>query len=79
MEYGKFSPEHLKASKLGLWWEPFIQSRKFMSLKFTEKLFVMTIKNDTKFEKELTCGFKIDKRNFTNFDPSTKKSQKIAL
>ena len=50
-----------------------------MSLKFTEKLFVMTIKNDTKFEKELTCGFKIDKRNFTNFDPSTKKSQKITL
>ena len=50
-----------------------------MSLKFTEKLFVMTIKNDTKFEKELTCGFKIDKRNLTNFDPSTKKSQKFAL
>ena len=37
-EYGKFSPEHLKVSKLGLWWDPLIQSRKSMSLIFTEKL-----------------------------------------
>ena len=37
-EYGKFSPEHLKVSKLGLWWDPLIQSRKSMSLKFTEEL-----------------------------------------
>ena len=50
-----------------------------MSLKFTEKLFIMTIKNDTKIEKELTCRFKIDMRNFTNFDPNTGKSQKLVL
>ena len=31
----------------------------------------MAKKNDTKIEEELTCCFKIDKRNFTNFDPST--------
>ena len=36
----------LKVSKLGLWWDPFVQSRKFMSLKFTEESCVMTIKND---------------------------------
>ena len=30
-----------------------------MSLKFTEELCVMTMKNDAKFEKELTCHFKI--------------------
>ena len=36
----------------------------------------MTMKNDTKIEEELTCHFKIDKRNFTNFDPSTPKSTK---
>ena len=35
-EYGKFSPEHLKVSKLELWWDPLIQSRKSMSLKSTE-------------------------------------------
>ena len=78
-EFGKFSPEHLKVSKLGLWWDPFIQSRKCMSLKFTEELCVMTMKNDAKFEKELTCQFKIDMRNLTNFDPSTQKSKKFAL
>ena len=31
----------------------------------------MTIKNYEKFEEELTCRFKIDIRNLTNFDPST--------
>ena len=29
-----------------------------MSLKFTGKFCVMTMKNDTKFEEELTCQFK---------------------
>ena len=28
----------------------------------------MTMKNDAKFEEELTCQFKIDMRNLTNFD-----------
>ena len=50
-----------------------------MSLKFTGEFFVMTMKNDTKFEEEGTCQFKIDMRNLTNFDPSTRKSQKFAL
>ena len=39
----------------------------------------MTLKNDAKFEEELTYQFKIDMRNSTNFDPSTRKSQKFAL
>ena len=39
----------------------------------------MTMKNDTKFEEELTCQFKIDMSNLTDFDPSTRKSQKFAL
>ena len=39
----------------------------------------MTIKNDEKIEEELTCQFKSDLRNLTNFDPSTQKSQKFAL
>ena len=56
-EFGKFSPEHSKVSKLGLWWDPFIQSRKCMSLKFTEWLCVTTVKNDVKFKDKLTCRF----------------------
>ena len=50
-----------------------------MSLKFTGEFCVMTIKNDAKFEDELTCQFKIDMRNLTNFDRSTQKSQQFAL
>ena len=42
-----------------------------MSLKSTKDLCVMTMKNDPKFEEELTCHFKIDMRNLMNFDPST--------
>ena len=78
-KFGKFSPEHLKVSKLGLWWDPFVQSRKGMTLKFTEELCVMAMKNNAKFEEELTCHFKTDMRNLTNFDSSTRKSKKIAL
>ena len=50
-----------------------------MSLKFTGELGVMTMKNDSKFEEELTCQFKIDMRNLTNFDSSTQNSLKSAL
>ena len=33
----------------------------------------MTMMSDTKIRKELTGRFKIDMRNFTNVDPSTRK------
>ena len=59
--------------------DPFIQSRKGMALKFTEELCVMTMKNNAKFEKELTYNFKTDMRNLTNFDSKTRKSKKVAL
>ena len=75
-EYGKFSLEHLKVSKLRFWWDPLIQSWESISLKSTEELSVMTMKNDAKFEQELTCHSQVDMRNLTNFDPSTWKSEK---
>ena len=50
-----------------------------MSLKFTEELSVKTINSDTKFEEKLTCHFKDDMRNLTNFDLSTRRSQKFSL
>ena len=78
-EFDKFSPEHSKVSKLGLWWDPSAQSRKCMSLKFTEELCIVTMKNDTKIEGELTCHFKIDMRNLMNFDLSTQMSKKIVF
>ena len=50
-----------------------------MNLKFTRELCIKTMKNDTKFKKEVTQHFKIYMRNLTNFDLRTQKSQKIAL
>ena len=48
-----------------------------MSLKFTGELCVIKMKNNAKFEEELTCQFIIGMRNLTNFDPSTRKSHKL--
>ena len=39
----------------------------------------MTMKNEVKFEEELTCQFKTDMRNLTNFDQTTRKFRKFAL
>ena len=50
-----------------------------MSLKITEQLCVIEMKDDAKFEEELTCGFKIDMRNLTNFDWRSLKFHKFAL
>ena len=50
-EFGKFSPEDSQVSKLELWWDTFVQSRKCMTLKLTEELRVMPIKNDTKIKE----------------------------
>ena len=50
-----------------------------MTLKFAEELCVIKMKNNAKFEEELTCHFKTDMRNLTNFESSTQKSKKIAL
>ena len=35
----------------------------------------MRVKNNAKFEEELTGHFKTDMRNLTNFDSSTRKSK----
>ena len=50
-----------------------------MTLKFTEELCVMAMKNNAKFKEELTCHFKTDMRNLNRFDSGTRKSKKITL
>ena len=50
-----------------------------MTLKFTDELCVIIMKNNAEFEGELTFYFKTDMRILTNFDSSTRKSKKIAL
>ena len=39
-------------------------------LKFTEEVCVMILKNDGKSEEVLTCPFKVEIKNLTNFDSS---------
>ena len=39
-----------------------------MNQKSSEELCVIKLKNDVKFEEELTCGFKNDMRNMANVD-----------
>ena len=43
------------------------------------KVYVMTLKRDTKFGEEPNCRFKIDVRNLANLDLSTRKSQSFYL
>ena len=39
----------------------------------------MKLKSDTKFGDELTCRFKIGKKNLTNFNLSAQKYQNFSL
>ena len=66
-------------AKLVLSWDSFVQNRKCMNLKATEELCAMAIKNDTKIEEELTCRFKIDMRNLTNFTRALESLQNLHL
>ena len=74
-----FLPEHAKDSKLGLWQDPFIQSRKCMSSKFRVELCVMTIKNNAKLEEELTLSIQDWLEEFDNFWPENSKISKICI
>ena len=44
-------------------WDPFIQSRKCVSLKFTAELCVTTMKNNVKFLRRIDLSFQIDMEN----------------
>ena len=66
-KFGKFSLEHLKVSKLGLWWDSFVQSRKGMTLEFAEELCVMTMKNNAKYLKRNWLSFQNWHEQFNEF------------
>ena len=50
-----------------------------MSLRFTKELYAMTMKNDTKFDKKLTCRFKINMTNLTKYDQSSWKPRRFSF
>ena len=45
-----------------------------MRINYCKVLYDMTIKNDSKFENESTCQFKMDMKNLRKVDPSSQKS-----
>ena len=53
--------------------------QKMYGLKIYRGDMCMTLKNDEKSKEELTCRFKIDIKNLTNFDTRTQNSQKLTL
>ena len=57
----------------------FCPKKKMHELNIQRGVIVITPKNDKKAEEELTCRFKIDIKNLTNFDSSIRKSEKLAL
>ena len=79
-KFNKFWPERLKVSKIltlmGSFWAKYI----FFELKKVQRNNLLwNWREDTKFGEELTCRFKIDIRNLTNFGLGTRKSQKFSL
>ena len=55
------------------------KEKRYVAFILIEELFVMTIRNNTKFKEELTCNFKTNMRNLANSISSTRKSKKMAL
>ena len=72
-----FHQSTLESLKIETFIGSFYPNQRIYELKIYRELGVMTIKNDAKFEEELTCQFKIDMRNLTNFDRSTRKSKNL--
>ena len=71
-EIWQFFTRALESLKIGTLMGFFRPKLTIYSLKATGELCVMKMKNDAKLEEdELTCRFKTDMRNLTNFDPST--------
>ena len=60
----------LETVKIGIFMGPFCPKYKIHELQIYRGV-IMTLKNDEKSEEELTCRFKIDIRNLTNFYSST--------
>ena len=48
-----------------------------MNLKLTWELCFMAMRNDPKIEEKLTCQFKTDMRNLTNFHLSTQNLKNL--
>ena len=55
----------------------FVKRILFLNQKSKEQLTVITLKNDAKFEEDMTCALKNDIKNLENFDPTLKNLKKL--
>ena len=76
-EFDKLWSEHLKGSKMFILMCSFWAKYILFEPKSAEEL-SLKLNSDTKFGQESSCIFKIGKKNLTNFDLSTRKSQKFS-
>ena len=75
----KFDPCTRKSQKIFILMGYFGATYVLLELKkYRGGIFHETEEGYTKFGEELTCCFKIVVKNLTNFDPSTRKSQKFS-
>ena len=74
-EFNKFWPEHSKSLK-NVHFNGLLLSKVYLvwAKKLRTNILSWNWKGDTKLWEEWTCRFKIDLRNFPNFDLSTRKS-----
>ena len=63
-----FHQSTFESLQIGTLMGSFYQKQK---MKITGEFCIMTMRNGTKFEEKLTCQFKIEMRNLTNFEPSS--------
>ena len=61
-----------ESPKIGTLMGSFYPKQKINKLKICRGVCVMKMKNDPKFEQELTCQFKIDMRQATQMDKRSK-------
>ena len=79
-EFNEFWPEYLKVPKIFILMCPFWAKYVLFVLKiYREELPLMKLKRNTKFGEESTCLLKIGIRNLSNFDLSSRKSQRFSL
>ena len=76
-EFGKFSPEHLKVSKLRLWLDSFIQSYKIYELRIYRGVICHDNEKRCKIGRGIDLSFQSWHEDFDEFWPDHSKISKI--
>ena len=78
-QFDEFQCEQWQVWKFALCCSTFVESILYLSQKSGEELRAITLKNDAKFEEELTCALKNDMGNLVNFTGTLKNLEICTL